>query len=119
MLFYRILEKIKEPRLKFSQGSVTVLEIMANYEEARVKLTNTQLSKFKYPAKNKTGTTLRITKKSFKNGELFYEILLTTRQNIKIKNVFANNMLTDRKLNKPQLSEKFIQANFLAVLQVN
>ena len=98
---------------------MTVLEIMANYEEARVKLTNTQLSKFKYPAKNKTGTTLRITKKSFKNGELFYEILLTTRQNIKIKNVFANNMLTDRKLNKPQLSEKFIQANFLAVLQVN
>ena len=115
MLFKRILEKIKEPRLKFSQGSVTVLEIMANYEEARVKLTKTQLSKFKYP----TGTTLRITKKSFKNGELFYEILLTTRQNIKIKNAFTNNMLTDRKLNKPQLSEKFIQANFLAVLQVN
>ena len=36
-----------------------------------------------------------------------------------MKNAFTNNMLRDRKLNKPQLSEKFIQANFLAVLQVN
>ena len=30
---------------------------MANYEEARVKLTNTQLNKSKSEAKNKTGTT--------------------------------------------------------------
>ena len=31
---------------------------MANYEEATVKLTNTQLNKLKYAAKkNKTGTT--------------------------------------------------------------
>ena len=58
---------------------MTVLENMVNYEEARVKLTNTQLSKFKYPAKNKTGTTLRMTKKCFKNEELLYETLLTTR----------------------------------------
>ena len=39
---------------------------MANYEEARVKLINTQLTKIKPPPKNKTGTTLRITKKTFK-----------------------------------------------------
>ena len=38
---------------------------MANYEEARVKLTNTQLNKLKPAAKHKTGTTLRITKKNF------------------------------------------------------
>ena len=38
---------------------------MANYEEARVKLTNTQLNKLKSAAKNKTGTTLRITKGNF------------------------------------------------------
>ena len=29
---------------------------MANYQEARVKLTNTQLNKLKSAAKNKTGT---------------------------------------------------------------
>ena len=34
---------------------------MKNYEEARIKLTNTQLSKLKSAAKNKTGTTLRKT----------------------------------------------------------
>ena len=39
---------------------------MANYEEARGKLTNTQLNKLKSAAKNKTGTTSRIKKKTFK-----------------------------------------------------
>ena len=38
---------------------------MANYEEARVKLTNTHLNKLKFTAKNETGITLRITKKNF------------------------------------------------------
>ena len=37
--------KMEETSLIFSQGSVTVLKNMANYEEARVKLTNTQLNK--------------------------------------------------------------------------
>ena len=39
---------------------------MANYEEARYKLTNIQLSKLKSATKNKTGTTFKITKKTFK-----------------------------------------------------
>ena len=34
---------------------------MANYLEARVKLTNTRLNKLKSAAKNKSGKTLRIT----------------------------------------------------------
>ena len=33
--------------MKFSKGSVTVLKKMANYEQSRVKLTNTQLNKLK------------------------------------------------------------------------
>ena len=33
-----ILEKIKETRLKFSQGSVTVLHKTENYQEARGEL---------------------------------------------------------------------------------
>ena len=40
-----ILEKIKETRLKFSQGSITIINIMGNYQEARVKLSNTLLKK--------------------------------------------------------------------------
>ena len=39
---------------------------MTNNEEVRVKITKTQLNKVKSAAKNKTGTTLRITKKTFK-----------------------------------------------------
>ena len=38
---------------------------MATNKEARVKLTSTQLSKLKSAAKNNTGPTFIITKKSF------------------------------------------------------
>ena len=40
---------------------------MANYQEARAKLTNTQLNKLKSVEKNKTGTILRLNKKKFKD----------------------------------------------------
>ena len=40
---------------------------MVNYEEAKVNLTNMQLNELKSVAKNKTGTTLRITKKNFQD----------------------------------------------------
>ena len=43
---------------------------MTNYQGARVKLTNTQLSKLKSAAKNKTGTILRLTNKNFEGDEL-------------------------------------------------
>ena len=38
---------------------------MVNYQEARVKLTNTQLNKLKSAAKNKTWTILKTNKKKF------------------------------------------------------
>ena len=53
---------------------------MANYQEARLKLTNTQLNKLKSSAKNKTGTILRINKKNFQDEELPHELFLITRQ---------------------------------------
>ena len=53
---------------------------MANYEEARVKLTNNQQNKLKSAAKNKTGTALRIKNKNFQDEELSHELFLTTRQ---------------------------------------
>ena len=43
----------KDQILNFSQRSVTVLQIMTNYQEARVKLTNIQLNKLKSAAKIK------------------------------------------------------------------
>ena len=80
---------------------------MTNYQEARVKLINTPLNKLKYTAKNKT--ILRLNKKNFEDEELWHELLLTTRQIIKIRNAFANNMSTDKKLSKVQIS-KIIQS---------
>ena len=44
MFVLKILEKVKEKRLKFSEGSVTVLSKMVTYQEGRVILTNTQIN---------------------------------------------------------------------------
>ena len=82
---------------------------MANYEEAKVKLTNTQLDKLKSVAKSKTGTTLKVTKKNVQDIEFPHELFITSRQKTKIKNAFANNMSTDVKLSKAQWS-KVIQS---------
>ena len=65
---------------------------MANYQEASVKLTNTQLNKLKSAAKNKTETILRLNTNNFEDEELPHELFLTTTQTTKIRNAFANNM---------------------------
>ena len=43
------------------------------------KVNDTQLKKLKNAAKNKTGTTLRISSKMFNGNNLPHELLLTTR----------------------------------------
>ena len=67
MFVLKILEWIKETRLKYSQGSVTLLQKMANYQETRVNLTNTQLNKLNSAVTNKTGTILRLNKNKFED----------------------------------------------------
>ena len=42
-------------RLKFFQGNVTVLKMIANYQEGKIKLTNSKLNKLKYAATSNTG----------------------------------------------------------------
>ena len=83
---------------------------MPNYQETRVKLTNTQLNKLKSAAKKKkkTGTILRINKKNIQDKEMPHELFLTTRQTTKIRNAFSNNMSKDIRLSKAQIS-KIIQ----------
>ena len=67
MFVLKILEWIKETRLKYSQGSVTLLQKVANYQETRVNLTNTQLNKLNSAATYKTGTILRLNKNKFED----------------------------------------------------
>ena len=68
---------------------------MTNYQEARLKLANTQsenLKSAKKKKKKKTETILRLHKKNFENEELSHELFLTTRQTTITRNGFANNM---------------------------
>ena len=92
---------------------------MANYQEARVKLTNTQLNNLESAAKSKTGTILQINKKNFQDEELPHELFLTGRQTNKIRNVFANNMSTDIKLSKAQISKMIQSGRFLCSILGN
>ena len=53
---------------------------MVEYSKVDVKLTDIQLKKLKSAAKNKTGTTLRMSLKIFDENYLPHELLLTIRQ---------------------------------------
>ena len=67
------------------------------------------MSKLKSAVKNNAGTILRISAKMFNSGNLLHELLLTTRQTTKLRNAIENNMSTDIKLSKAQIS-KIIQS---------
>ena len=81
---------------------------MVEYNKVNVKLSDTQLKKLKTAVKNKTGTTLRTSLKMFTENNLPHELLLT-REKTKLRNAFNNNMSTDLKLSKAQIS-KIIQS---------
>ena len=78
---------------------------MVEYSKVNVKLSDTQLKKLKTAVKNKTGTALRISLKIFNRNNLPQELLLTTRQKTKLRNAFNNNISTDLKLSKAQVSK--------------
>ena len=89
---------------------------MVQYSKVNVKLSDTQLKKLKTAVKNKTGTTLRISFKIFNGNNLPHELLLTTRQKTKLRNAFNNNMSTDLKLSKAQISKIIQSRGFLGSL---
>ena len=78
---------------------------MVEYTKVNAKLTNLQLSKLKKAVKSNDGITLRIGIKNFNKEDLPHELLLTTRQNTKLRNTINNNMATDLKLNKAQIKK--------------
>ena len=89
---------------------------MVEYSKVNVKLTDTQLKKLKTTVKNKTGTTLRMNFKMFNGNDLLHELLLTTRQKTKLRNAFNNNMSTDLKLSRAQISKIIQSRGFLGSL---
>ena len=70
----------------------------------------------KTAAKNKTGTTLRMSFKVLDGSNLFHELLLTTRQKTKLRNAFNNNMSTDLNLSRAQISKIIQSGEFLGSL---
>ena len=81
MFTLTILEKIKEARLRLSEGSETVSSKMVNYQEVRVNLTNTQRNKLKSAAENNTRTIIRMTNRNFKMKNCHMSISNNTTSN--------------------------------------
>ena len=89
---------------------------MVEYSKVNVKLTDVQLEKFKTAVKNKTGTTLWMNLKMLDGNDLPHELLLTTRKKTELRNAFNNNMSTDLKVSKAQISKIIQSGGFLGSL---
>ena len=89
---------------------------MVEYNKVNVKLSDVQLKKLKTAVENKTCTTLRMSLKIFNGNDIPHELLLTTRQKTKLRNSFNNNMSTDLKLSKAQISKIIQSGGFLGRL---
>ena len=89
---------------------------MVKYSEINCKLTDVQLNKFKKAVKSNEGATLRLGIKNFNKNEHLHELLLTTRQNTKLRNAISNNLTTDIKLSKAQINRIIQSGGFLGKL---
>ena len=89
---------------------------MVEYTKVNLKLTNLQLSKFKKAVKNNDSTTLRIGIKNLNKEDLPHKLLLTTRQNTKLRNAINNNLATDIKFSKAQVKKIVQSGGFLGKL---
>ena len=72
------------------------------------------MNKLKSSLQKKTGKALGLNKEKFEDEELPHELFLRTRQTTKRRNIFTNNMTTDWKLSKAQIS-KIIQSGVFFV----
>ena len=89
---------------------------MVEYSEINCNLTNVQLNKLKKAVKSNGGATLRLGIKNFNKDEHPHGLLLTTRQNTKLRNVINNNSATDIKLIKAQIKKVIQSGGFLGKL---
>ena len=78
---------------------------MLEYTKVNARLSDSQLKKLEDAVSNNTETTLRISLKMFNGNNLPHELLLTTRQKTKIRNVFNNNSSTNINFLKHKLTK--------------
>ena len=89
---------------------------MVEYSEINCKLTNVQLNKLKKAVKSNEGAALRLGISNFNKNETPHELLLTKRQNTKLRNAVNNNSATDIKLSKAQIKKIIQSGGFLGNL---
>ena len=91
---------------------------MTQYNSLNVKLWNFQLNKLKSVIKNKTEAVLRLSSNMVGDGETNFphKLLLTNRQVANLRIAFENNLSTDIKLSKTQLSKMIRSGRFLGWL---
>ena len=93
---------------------------MTQYNSLNVKLSNSQLNKLKSAIKNETDVVLRLSSNmvgnSGDNANFPHQLLLTNRQVANIRKAFANNLSTDIKFSKAQLSKMIQSGGFLGKL---
>ena len=86
---------------------------MVEYSKVNVRLSDTQLKQLKDAVKDNTGATLRMNLRMINGNNLPHELLLTERQKTKLRNAFNNNMSTDIKLSKAQITKIIQSGGFL------
>ena len=89
---------------------------MVEYNTVNAKLSDSQLSKLKNAVKNKQGTNSRINVKMFNGKNLPHELIPTRRQATKLRSAIENNISTDIKLSKAQISKIIQSGGFLGSL---
>ena len=89
---------------------------MVEYSTANVKFSDTQLKKLKNAVKDNKGATLWMNLRMINGNNLPHELLLTERQKTKLRNAFNNNMSTDIKLSKAQITKIIQSRGFLGSL---
>ena len=91
---------------------------MTQYNSLNVKLSNSQLNKFKSAIKTETEVVLRLSSNMVGDNEtnFSHKLLLTNRQVSNLRKAFANHSLADIKLSKTQLSNMIQLGGFLGRL---
>ena len=91
---------------------------MTQYNNLKVKLSNSQLNKFKSAIKNETEVASRLSSNMIGDNETNfpYKLLLTHRQVTNLRKAFANHSSANIRLSKTQLSTMIQSGGFLGRL---
>ena len=91
---------------------------MTQYNSLNVKLSNSQLNKFKSAIKNETEVVLRLSSNMIGDNETSFphKLLLTNRHVSNLRKVFVTDSTTNIKLSKSQLSKMIQSGGFVGRL---